>query len=172
MKPISVQVFDPHRDSLVEFKLPLWMLWLLYSSVYHLARIGGDIVLPEAGIQRVAAIAGIGALIFPDPPVEVDAETLRSFETILNQMIDQIEQQVQPVEQGDQVLVFTYALLQQKKLTYAEAATFATIALNLPEPIRPHAWLMRLSRWIDKHKLPRVGQRRPRTRKKINHENK
>jgi hypothetical protein len=148
-KNITIDLEESVFDEPISFSIELGLLWVMYESTYLLQ-----------GTARVLILATIGATI--SRVLERSQADHRVHTAVMYSILRQIIMAFPTLDEDaspeECVLAFTYTLLKQKKITHTEAAAFASSVLNTS--FEPDAWRMRLTRWIEKRGLEKIGQRR------------
>jgi hypothetical protein len=145
---VSNQLGDPNH-LLFPQDIPLMTLWLMYD-----------------GIQRVGVISA-GAFVrygfYLAGRRKINQEQQDGILALLAGIADLAGTNAYADNTQESLLAFTYALLQGKELTYAEAAEFASFILEYL--ITADAWRLRVTRWATEHRLPIPEVKRGRPRK-------
>jgi hypothetical protein len=135
----------------------IWALWAMYQAVRRI------------GVMLAAELIGVG-ITMASGKKGLSPEQFRMLEDIVEDFVGMglgamPQTTYLPSESKvDNLLAFTYMLLEQKQITYTEAAQIASDELE--EPITADAWRMRMNRWTQELGLGRPYVRRGRPRGK------
>lgn len=126
-------------------EIPVMFAWLIVESINTI------------GIRGAVSTMLLGAMMFePTPTIgELIRINTASIERI-NAVISSIARAI-PITGNESLeeraMAFTYSVIQQKALTWKEAAVFASLALD-PLVVTETAWRLRVRRWAEQQKKP------------------
>ncbi len=150
LKPITIHLI-PYNDGEEFFiTFPLWALWSMYISIQQI------------GLRATSILTAFGASTQLRRGGDSNPDVLQDAIYVLQDQLEIIHKftaaaKPRPDKKED-LQCFTYTLLQQKRLTYAEAAAFASTVLQ--KQVSSDAWRMHITRWAEKRQLPKIGKQR------------
>ncbi len=142
----------PGEDALTQFTIPMETVYRLYVFIHNIGYPTAMELIHFAGwLMKELLHAGVS---------DID-DTFEGFFFRLAGYTDRGKKGIQSDE--DLVLSFTYGRLAQKRITWEQAAAFATKELRSETPFTPDAWRMKVKRWQKRQGLPPVAMRQRHT---------
>jgi hypothetical protein len=130
--------------------IPLLAFWRIYDALHQI-----DLPAATAFVELGLYMAGERQ---HDPDNDEIMDILNAF--------SHLKQGRHYSKRSDRLLSLTYSLLNSEQLTYAEAATFASLILeDGKKSINPDTWRIRIARWAKEEGLPPLQLKRGRPRR-------